>query len=74
VEDGGHLINRQHVVGVEGVNGTFFGVTERAGARYVTQHEEAEAVGVDGRRPIYELACFVVLIKSLHEEVGIVSQ
>jgi hypothetical protein len=52
VEDASHhLINRHHVVGVEGVNDTLLGMTKRTGAGYATQHEEAEVEGVDDREP-----------------------
>jgi hypothetical protein len=75
VEDAGHhLISIQHVVGVEGVNDTLLGLTERAGAGYATQHEEAEVVGVDGRGTINQLTCLDVVIERLSHEVDIVSK
>jgi hypothetical protein len=75
VEDAGrHLIGGHEVVCVEGINDTRLGLAERAVAGNAAQHEEAKVVGVDGRKLIYELACFIVLIKCLLEEVDIVSQ
>jgi hypothetical protein len=74
VEDAGHhLISRLDVVGVEGVNDTMFSLTERAAVRYATPHEEAEAVGVDGRGTINHLICLVVVIERLSHEMDIVS-
>jgi hypothetical protein len=58
-----HLIGGQHVVGVESVNGTLFGLAERAGAGYATQHEEAQVVGVDGCGTINKLTCFITIIE-----------
>jgi hypothetical protein len=73
VEDAGHhLISRQHAIGVEGVNDTLFGQTERAGAGYATQHEEAEVVGVDGRGTMNHPTCLIVVIERQPHEVGIV--
>jgi hypothetical protein len=75
VENAGHyLIGGQEVVCVEGNNHTLLCLTEGAGARNAAQHEEAKVVWVDGCRPIFELACFVVLIECLPEEVDVVSQ
>jgi hypothetical protein len=74
VEDvGHHLIGGHEVVRVEGINDTLLWVAESTRAGDATQHEKAKVVGVDGRRPMYELAGFVVLIESLLEEVDIVS-
>jgi hypothetical protein len=69
-----HLIIRQHVVCVEGVNDTLFSPTEGAGARNTTQHEDAEVVGVDGRGAINYLTGLVVVIKRLPHEVDIVTE
>jgi hypothetical protein len=75
VEDvGHHPIAGHKVVGVEGVNGTLFSLTERAGAGNATQHEEAEVVGVDGRGTINELTSCIVVIERLSHEVDIVSK
>jgi hypothetical protein len=75
VEDvGHHLIGGQHVVGVEDVNDTLFGLAEKAGARDATQHEEAKVGGVDGRRTINLLTCFMIVIERLPHEVDVVSQ
>jgi hypothetical protein len=75
VEDvGHHLISRQQVVGVEGVNATLLGLTERAGAGYSTQHEEAEVVGVGGRGTINHLRGLVAVIECLPHEVNIVNE
>jgi hypothetical protein len=73
-DDGYHLIGGHQVVGVEGVNGTLLGLTERAGAGYATQHEEAEIVGVDGRGTINQLTFFIVVIERLSHEVDVASQ
>jgi hypothetical protein len=73
-DDGHHFMSRQHVVGVEGVNDTLFGLTERVGAGYATQHEEAEVVGVDGRGTINHLTCLIVVIERLPHEVDIVTE
>jgi hypothetical protein len=73
MDDGHHLISR-HVVGVEGVNDTLFGLTERAGAGYATQHEKTEVVGVDGRGTINHLTCLVVVIERLSQEVDVVRE
>jgi hypothetical protein len=69
-----HLISRQHIVGVEGVNDTLFCLTERAGAGYATQHEDTEVVGVGGRGIIHHLTCLVVVIERLSHEVDIVDK
>jgi hypothetical protein len=50
-----------------------FSLSERAGARNTTQHEEAEVVGVDGRGAINPLTCLVVVIERLPHEVDIFS-
>jgi hypothetical protein len=71
---GNHLVIRQHVVGVEGVNDTLLGLTERAGVGYATQHEEAEVVGVDGRGTIIQMTWIVVFIERLSHEVDIVTE
>jgi hypothetical protein len=73
-DDGHHLIGKQQVVGVEVVNGTLFGLTERAGAGYAPQHEEAEVVGVDGRGTINHLTCLIVVIERLPHEVDTVTE
>jgi hypothetical protein len=75
VEDVGHnLISGHEVVSVEIVNDTLLGLTERAGARNATHHEEAEVVGVYGRGSINHLTCLVVGIERLPHEVDIVSK
>jgi hypothetical protein len=71
---GHHLIGGHEVVGVEGVNGTSLGLAERAGARYATQHEEGEVVGVDGRGTINKLTSFIVVIECMSHEMDVVSQ
>jgi hypothetical protein len=73
-DDGHHLINRQEVVSVEGVNDTLHALSKRAGARNATQHEEAEVVAVYGRGSINHLTFLVVVIERLLHEVDIVSR
>jgi hypothetical protein len=72
--DGHHLINIKKVVGVEGVNDKLFSLTERAGARYATQHGESEVVGLDGRGTINYLTSLVEVIERLSHEMDIVSE
>jgi hypothetical protein len=75
VEDvGHHLISIHEVVRVKSVNGTLFGLTERAGAGDATQHEEAEVVRVYGRGSIDHLTGLVVVIERLPHEVDIFSE
>jgi hypothetical protein len=75
VEDAGHhIINRQERVSVEGVNDKLLVLTERAGARNATQHEEAEVVGVYGRGSINHLRGLVVVIERLPHEIELVSK
>jgi hypothetical protein len=73
-DDGHHLISIQHVVGVEGVNDTLFGLAERAGVGNATQHEEAKVVGLDGRGTINHMTCFIVVIERLPHEADIVTE
>jgi hypothetical protein len=71
---GHHLIGGQRISGVERVNYTLFGLTERAGARDATQHEEAEVVGMDGRGTINKLIDLIIIIERLPHEVDVVSE
>jgi hypothetical protein len=67
-------MGRHHVVGVEGVDDTLFGLTEGACAGDATQHEEAEVVGVDCRETINHLTCLIVVVERLPQEVDIVTE
>jgi hypothetical protein len=73
-DDGHHLIGGHEVVCVEGINHALLGMAEGAGAGNAGQHKEAKLVWVDGCRPIYKLASFVVVIECLPKEVDVVSE
>jgi hypothetical protein len=53
---------------------SLFGLAERAGAGFATEHEEAEIGVVDDRGAINQLTCLVVVIERLSREVDIVSE
>jgi hypothetical protein len=75
VEDAGHhIIKRQHVGCIEGVNDTLFSLTEGAGDGNATQHEEAEVVGVDGRGAINHATSLIVVIERVPHKVDIVTE
>jgi hypothetical protein len=49
-------------------------LSQRAGAGNVTQDEEAEVVGVDGRGAVNHMTCLDVVIERMPHEVDIFSE
>jgi hypothetical protein len=72
VEDASHhFVRGEEVVCVKRVDDTLFGVTEVAGAKDATEHQEAQVVRMDGSITMDHLACLVLVVKGLTHEVNV---
>jgi hypothetical protein len=75
VEDvGHHVISGHQVVCVERVDDALFGQTVWAGVGNTEQHEETEAVGVNGSGTINHLTSLVVVVERLPHVVDIITE